>query len=358
MSEEARGPGLNEEQVRVLTELANTLAWKSPDLKVLRDDLMPEYSELAQILQDKFLQSDMRGKLILPDLTAFGNETVAVFSDYAGESSGDYNTYSFLICGWNTCGHFLNKVKEIRSLANLGDKEIAFKDFRMGQMRRALPDYLKAADYLLHGFLLTIVVDKRLTTLFGPNEKSTLSELTTLLEAAGLGSWKPDSAEKLLRVVHSVAFLVGLLAESGQKNFWMSDNDTICANEDIHRRALELFSRAVSLYTETGCNFPVFSGAAPFEERALGHLDLLSLADITASSVEHYLSKKNAAGDEDFQVKGGAEAVLQWLAHDGISLSKMTLIMRPSDDGGINTANLEFKLTDEPTNATFIPVVI
>lgn len=121
MSEEARGPGLNEEQIRVLTKLANTLAWKSPDLNVLRDELMPEYSELAQILQDKFLQSDKRGKLILPDLAAFGNETVAVFSDYAGESSGDYHTYSFLICGWNARGHFLNKVKEIRSLANLGE---------------------------------------------------------------------------------------------------------------------------------------------------------------------------------------------------------------------------------------------
>lgn len=143
-------------------------------------------------------------------------------------------------------------------------------------MRRALPDYLKAADYLLHGFLLTIVVDKKLTTLFGPNEKGTLSELTTVPEAAGLGSWKPDSAEKLLRVVHSVAFLVGLLAESGQKIFWMSDNDTICANEDIHRRALELFSRAVSLYTERDCTFPVFGGQHRSKSASLGILICLA----------------------------------------------------------------------------------
>ncbi|WFU51791.1 hypothetical protein [Sinorhizobium terangae] len=357
VSERIGQAGLSPEQIKFLTEFANGLVWKSPDLEILKPDAGIDYNELVQILQDMMQKSNRRGRLILPNLTAHGNETVAVFSDYAGESSGDYHTYSFLTCGWNTCGAFLGKVSDIRAQSRLGDKEIAFKDFRMGQMQRALPDYLKAADLLLHGFLLTIVIDKKLLTLFGPNEKKTQTSLSETLRQAGLGTWKPDAAEKLLRVVHCVAFLVALLARSGQKVFWMSDNDTICANEDLHRQALDLLARAVGIYAQDS-HFLVFSGAAPFKNRGLGHLDLLSLADITASSVEHYLTRKNANEGVDFGVKAGSHSVLQWLAHDGLSLSKMTIIVRPSVSGAIETANLEFKLAEEPNDVTAIPIVI
>ncbi|WP_210323979.1 hypothetical protein [Agrobacterium sp. AGB01] len=355
MQETVGNEGLSTAQVRFLTEFASSLVWNKPDLEILKPDL--ECNELVKILQDMMQKSDRRGRLILPNLAAHGNETVAIFSDYAGESSGDFHTYSFLTCGYNTCGSFIRKMKEIRAGWHLGDKEIAFKDFSMGQMQRALPDYLSAADMLVHGFLLTIVIDKKLLTVFGANEKKTRADLSKTLHAAGLGTWKPESAEKLLRVVHTVSFLVALLARSGQKVFWMSDNDTICANEALHRHALDLFQRAVEHYAP-GRHLPVFGGGAPFKDSSLGITDLLSLADITASSVEHYLTRKNASDTVDFEVKAGSHSVLQWLAHDGLSLSKMTLIVRPGAEGGIETANLEFKLTDEPENVTAIPVVI
>lgn len=350
--------GLNNEQLRAVIDLANKLVWKRPNLNVLRNDLAIEHSDFSKLLQDQFQSSHKRGKLILPDLAAFGNETISVFSDYAGDTSGNYYTYSFLTCAWNTSGQFTQHMKAVRASTGLGDKEIAFKDFRMGQMRRALPEYLRLLDHLLHGFLLTIVVDKRLVSLFGPNEKKTLSEIAEHLDSAGLGNWKPQVAEKLVRVVHSVAFLIGLLAESGQKIFWMTDNDAICSNEGVHKQALELLARAVAIYTDEGCNFPVFGGAAPFKERDLGHLDLLSLTDITASSIEHYLSRRDEMGPDDADVKLGSEQVLQWLAHDGISLSKMTIIIRPQEEGGMQVSNLEFGLEDPPKDVTYIPVVV
>lgn len=355
MQETVGNEGLNAEQIRFLTEYANSLVWKKPDLEILRPDL--ECNELVKILQDMMQKSHRRNRLVLPNLAAHGNETAAIFSDYAGESSGDFHTYSFLTCGYDTSASFTRKMKDIRAAWQLGDKEIAFKDFRMGQMQRALPDYLKAADMLVHGFLLTVVIDKKLLTLFGANEKKTRIGLSETLLAAGLGTWKPESAEKLLRVVHTVSFLVALLARPGQKIFWMSDNDTICANEPLHRHALDLFQRAVEHYAP-GRRFPVFGGGAPFKESSLGFTDLLSLADITASSVEHYLTRKNVSDTVDFEVKAGSHSVLQWLAHDGLSLSKMTIIVRPGGDGGIETANLEFKLTDTPDNVTEIPIVI
>jgi hypothetical protein len=114
-------------------------------------------------------------------------------------------------------------------------------------------------DSYVLGFLLTVVVDKRVTSLFGPNKRGAKLDLANFLQSCGLGDWKPDVAEKLVRVVDIGAFLVGLLASSGQKIFWMTDDDAICANEILHRHALELFKKAVSMYAEPECTFPIIA---------------------------------------------------------------------------------------------------
>jgi hypothetical protein len=54
--------------------------------------------------------------------------------------------------------------------------------------------------------------------------------LVKLLEDMGLGGREPREVEKLLRIVHMVAYLIALLGVDGQKIFWMSDHDAICAN--------------------------------------------------------------------------------------------------------------------------------
>ncbi len=48
-----------------------------------------------------------------------------------------------------------------------------------------------------------------------------------MLEAEEIGHWKPEIAEKALRVTHFVSFLTALLAHDGQKIFWMTDNDAM-----------------------------------------------------------------------------------------------------------------------------------
>jgi hypothetical protein len=57
-----------------------------------------------------------------------------VGSDYGGESTGDYYVYSALACGYGVTGVFNTRMKSIRTEHHLGDKEIAFKDFGMGQL--------------------------------------------------------------------------------------------------------------------------------------------------------------------------------------------------------------------------------
>jgi hypothetical protein len=164
--------------MKELVEFANRLVWKSPDLNVLRRN-EEEYPLLSQLLQNTVRHSASLGKLILPDLRAFHNEAVAVFSDYGNESSGGYYTYSALVCGFGYTGPFNQEMKAVREKHDLGEIEIAYKSFGTGQVHRAIPDYLEALNRL-PGLLCTVLVDKGVTTLFGPQEKATLAQLSEL----------------------------------------------------------------------------------------------------------------------------------------------------------------------------------
>lgn len=342
-----------------LIDLANRLVWKNPDLNILCKYEEYEYPTIAQVLQNELRSRHALGKLLLPDLRAFGNNTVAVFSDYGGESSGHYFTYTALVCGYGYIGPFTQMAKTVRKSYKLGEKEIAFKHFQNGPMRRALPEYLEAANRL-PGFLCTLAVDKRIVTLFGPPEKKTKQGLSKMLESEGLGQRKAEVTEKLLRVVHFTAFLTALLAHDGQKIFWMTDDDAICANPTLHQHLLSIYDRVLSIYTRPNCNFPMVGGATPFkpQDQNIEMLDLLSITDIVAGSIEPCIPIIGSQPANNVRVKAGADKVLQWLAYDGIGLKKMTIMIRLGKDGRNETGTVELKHMNPPDNATILPITM
>ena len=352
---------LSAEIIQKITEFANALAWKKPDLNVLRPEYSGQYPPIAEAMQRQIIMSDWRKRLVLPDLRAFKNQTVALFTDCGGESKdAKYFIYSTFVCAWDLSGPFSEMMKNVRQRHGLGSKEIAFKDFRMGQVRRSLPNYLTALN-AVPGFLFTLAVDKRLTSLFGPRGKETNELIAQGLMEAGIGERKPEVNEKLLRVVHVAAFLTGLLAHDGQKIFWMTDNDAISPTQEMHKKTLLLFQRALGLYARKDFTFPVLGGALPFEEGSVQMLDLLSSTDIVGGTLDQYLTQLDSVPAEDVKVKQGCDLVLQWLAYDGIGLKKMTIIMRPGKEGAFETATFETfecNLKDTPERGTFIPIVV
>lgn len=197
-----------------------------------------------------------------------------------------------------------------------------------------------------------------MTSLFGPEGKETRDFIAQQLAEADLGERKPAVNEKLLRIVHIVAFLTGLLAHDGQNILWVTDHDAISPTREMHQKTLELFQRVLGIYSRKNCTFPLIGGALPFEERSLRILDLLSATDIVAGCLDQYLTKRGIIPAEDIVVKDGCERVLQWLSHDGIGLKKMNVVMRPGKSGAIEAATLEFELEDPPKDATIIPVVV
>jgi hypothetical protein len=190
---------------------ARLVTLRAPNLNVLLTENRAEMPGIAHFLEGGFKTRDKEGKLLLPDLRALGNTTVGIFSDYAGESTGRYLTYSFLVCAFGSLGPFKQQMAALRKKASIGHKEIAFKDFGMGQLRRMLPPYLRLIDQYVLGLVFTLVVDKSIASLFGPPGPEALRQLATALEERGYGNVVPKVAEKLFRVVHTTAFLLALL---------------------------------------------------------------------------------------------------------------------------------------------------
>jgi hypothetical protein len=338
-----------------LTKFANQLALKRPDLNLLRGHPREEYPVLTESLEHLLKERDAQGKLVLPNLAAFNNDAVGIFSDYSGESSGNYMTYSVLVCGYNFISAFSEKMKVIRQRYGLAEKEIGFKSFGTGQVQACLTDFLAAAD-TLPGFLCTVAVDKRIATLFGPHDKPQHEKLAQALEENGLGGRKPREVEKLLRIVHMSAFLAALLAHNGQKIFWMSDNDSICANPAQHHSMLELFERVLPIYARPEVHFPLLGGALPFQPRSVEMNDLLSIADVYAGSVAQHLSKSDTQKKEEIVLKAGAEKVMCSLAGDGIGLKKATFLLRLNPQRVVERGHLEVSLVNPPAEIMFIPI--
>jgi hypothetical protein len=153
------------------------------------------------------------GALTLPELGP-PNETVAIFSDYSGDCRGsDFLTYSFLFMAYNYRDAFDEQVAALRRkfLGATPTKEISFKDLRFGPVSRMLPDYLNALDQFVAGWLVTVAVEKRIRTVMGYEGPGASDYILNLLENVGVGGWKPNVAERVLRIAHLASYLAAVV---------------------------------------------------------------------------------------------------------------------------------------------------
>ena len=242
-----------------VVKFANEVVLKQPPLPVLADsDNSPVF---LRLLDDGLQRAFAKNELMLPNLHQHV-ETVAVFSDYAGDQ-GRFRTYSFLIVGWDALHYCLEQFVALRARHRLDDpyKEIAYKTMAYGNQQRALDDILSAAE-LAPGLLFTLAVADDVQSILAENSKASHTEFARLLELEGLGGWKPPITERLLRVVHTISYLVALLARSGQKVFWMTDNDAIAPNAQKTESLGKLLGRILRFYAKV--EYGTIGYALPF----------------------------------------------------------------------------------------------
>lgn len=337
-----------------LIERARMVTLRSPNLNVMRNDNGVVMPAIAHYLEEGFKARDRQGKLLLPDLSALMNSTIGIFSDYGGEdASSRYLTYSFLVCAYGSLGPFNEQMAALRQASRMGQKEMAFKDFRHGPSRRMLPAYLNLTDRYISGLLFTLVVEKSIPSLFGPGDAETYAKMADALEQVSYGALTRKVAEKLFRIVHCIAFLLALLGHPDQKIVWMMDHDSIGETPERHTKLLEILLKVLPLYTTK--SFGLLGAARPFEPRSCEFLDLLSVSDIAAGAIAQCLSSIDTVGQQNAQIKPGGDQVLRWLCHNSVVLKKFIMTVKRLPDGVVGCGPVDFEARVPIEGELFIP---
>ncbi|BEP54806.1 hypothetical protein GmRootV118_20500 [Variovorax sp. V118] len=267
----------------------------------------------------------------LPDFSE--HKSVAIMSDFGGENHGaQFNTYSFLILGFNVAATFKKQSEDLRRKHKILKpfSEFKFNKLTSGPRSRALPEFLQMIDGSVHGAVVTIAIDKRIHSVFGGTRKESFPVMEEQLFAMGLGRWRGATAEKVLRVCHVVAIFVALLTKAGQHVFWYCDSDAI--NETARERGFpqmqQIFLHALSMYARHKTGTIGFGKS--FEHKSYLD-DLLSVTDFAAGIVQDLLTAEETGKEID----GGDEKVLllRWLAAKSEVLSKIPIQISPMPNG-------------------------
>jgi len=332
-----------------ITDYANRIIRTDPAVPLLRKG--EDFPFIAHALEAHFMRLKEQRNLRLPDLS-LDNETVVVLSDYGGDQqTSKCRSYSFLLASYNQLHWFKEQMQLVRSKYGLSDKEIAFKDLRYGPLSRALEEYLVTLNNLVPGLLLTVIVDSDVTRLFSTGTDGIMP--VDALKAAGLGDWSKKEAERLLRIMHSLAYLISVLARNGQKILWMTDNDSIVANDKRKDETAKLLQRLLSHYSAN--RYAAVGIATPFAEDSFLH-DLLSAPDLVAGAIEHYFSNRPAI--ESKGIREDVNKILIWMAYEGISLRRDVVRIKRSigDQDRLEIASVNFSPTLEAKNVVAVPI--
>jgi len=124
------------------------------------------------------------------------------------------------------------------------------------------------------------------------------------------------------------------------------------ANDEKMAQAGRLFARVLGLYTTK--KFPILGYAKSFGKDSTLLLDLLSVPDLVAGSIEHYLTRKDNLAE--LTIKDGANKILVWHGYQGLALKKYAFIFRPGEKGGIMAGTLNFDVIKPLPDLEFVDI--
>jgi hypothetical protein len=345
---------MTQKQMRELTKLANDFTLKNPILPCLSAG--KTFCSYARSIDEKITNQHTKYKtLLLPDLSK--SNTLSVYSDYGGEhKESKYQTYTYLFHGYDSIQLFNQRIIEIRKSYNIYDpyKEISFKSLNHGPLKAALPEILTAANNFINGLLVTILVDKRINSTFGLNIKENRKEINRQLEAQNMRIWKDKVFLKLLYIIHTISYFSKLLGTKGQKFFWMTDNDSIVANEIMKKSCAQLLVNLMAEYTEPEY-FSFFGYATPFEDnREIDFTSLLSISDLVAGAISDYYQNTEKYG-KPMVSSSEVDQIITFTSIQGILLRKICLIFNYSTKDEYKVGTISWGYNKEP-EGEFVPV--
>lgn len=286
----------------------------------------------------KIIASALRKVTELPDFSE--DSKIGIMSDFGGEHEGStVLTYSFLIYAHNKIGPFESSVGELRRRHQIEDPyhEFEYKKLKHGPRQRAIPDFLKIVDNFVHGVIVTVAIDKKVVTVFDGNTPVWVSDQ---IAALGFGKWKPNEAEKVMRICHAAAAFLSVLTSEGQRVLWYCDDDSIHQNGHGHTAddTRQMSLKALGMYCAH--QFDAIGTGVSFKDKSFLD-DLLSVADLKAGIVSDLLTAQALEADN---IPGGIgkQQVMRWVGTQSSHLTKLTIQVEKMATGEIGCGLVQF----------------
>ena len=285
----------------------------------------PHKIPLINTLSNTLLAYHEKCELLLPDFSQSG--TIVVFSDYGGDSGQEsFLTYSFLFADYDSVASgFDYSMQALRRkyFKEYPEKEIAFKDIKNGHIKNSLWDYLCEAGNTIHGLLFTLVIDRRIKSMFG-DIKSNAKSFSNQTQV----EWKPKVAEKLFRIDTVISYFLTLLGRANQKVFWLADDDAIMENEEKANIAAKSMISLLNAF-EHPVQFELYGYGKNSSFRSMYtsvFTDALSLTDLVGGAVNYYFTWKMKQKNSKF--KPEADMICRWLTEQNLSLNKFGVLIK------------------------------
>lgn len=184
-----------------------------------------------------------------PDFGA--SPSLFVGSDYSGEhKTSQYVGFTFIFLPVESWRVWDTSRRSVRSRHGIADAR-RFGYAKMNDRRkRAATGELLGALIEQPGLLISLSVRKTLRSVFDTSPQVDRSNW-------GVGhcvGWENADIEKMLRVVHTVAFFIAGIVARGQNVRWITDHDTIVANEQRFQEMALVFRNVLDQYLSVPLN--------------------------------------------------------------------------------------------------------
>jgi len=246
-------------------------------------------------------------------------------SDYSGHHHGaTHEVLSFLLADAIFLWRWNEDRQMMRRRCRLGKRRMAFKAMGDRIRRRALNQFL-AASNSIPGLSYTVLIDKRINSLFLPDTGTEERDSLTPL----LVNWKPKVRERFLRVAHFGFLLVTGLSAKGQDFLWITDEDDIVANTSRLKEATKALAHISSHYLRHGLGHLRF-GTTKCDDGSLALEDLAAIPDLVAGALGEMAAAQEIPGGDIFvPIEAGisikSREILGWLAESTHTLKRIVM---------------------------------
>ena len=252
-----------------------------------------------------------------------------VSSDYVfGNKNSPFNTVAVLLASPDKSATWQRDRHNVR-LKLLGHKRrMSFKALGDKVRQQSFCSFLNAADGI-HGAVISISIDKEMKEplVFDDDQIKEIGRKWCVKK------WKMKTLKQMVTVAHFIAFFVAGVTRENQDVIWISDQDSIFANDAYSNDTGCVFTKFLNAYSAH--NYGQISiGTTAIAEADLLEEDLASIADIAAGgSVELLTEIKKHCGIipsvaiEAPQLPARTEIFWNWYQNRNTALRKIGCVL-------------------------------